>query len=125
MRFGRWSAPAWWCSTGGPVEGWRWPSSTVRVMREAGQTKRGNRMGWDKGRYYTRSKKVKGRGVREYVGAGRLGELAARIDELERERRLLDALTLRQEKDELAALDADLDAVAEATDLLARAALLA
>jgi hypothetical protein len=25
-------------------------------------------MGWDRGRYYTRSKKVNGRVVREYIG---------------------------------------------------------
>jgi hypothetical protein len=27
-------------------------------------------MGWDRGRYYTRSRKVNGRVVREYVGTG-------------------------------------------------------
>ena len=38
-------------------------------------------MGWDKGKYYSRSKKVNGRVVREYVGGGRVGlagELMAR-----------------------------------------------
>ena len=44
-------------------------------------------MGWDKGRYYTRSKKANGRVVREYVGAGRVAELVAQMDALERERR--------------------------------------
>jgi hypothetical protein len=82
-------------------------------------------MGWDKGRYYTRSKKVGGRVVREYVGAGRVAELAAQLDELEREQRRLDALALRREKDDLAALEADLKALAETTDQFARAALLA
>ena len=45
-------------------------------------------MGWDKGRYYTRSKKVNGRVVREYIGAGRVAELVAQQDTLEREKRL-------------------------------------
>jgi hypothetical protein len=82
-------------------------------------------MGWERGRYYTRSKKVGGRVMREYVGAGPLAELAAQLDELAREQRRLDALALRQEKDELAALDAELKAFCEAADELARAALLA
>ena len=82
-------------------------------------------MGWDRGRYYTRSKKVGGRVVREYVGTGRVAELTARLDELTREQRRLDALAVQQERGELAGMEADLKELAEATDLLARAALLA
>jgi hypothetical protein len=82
-------------------------------------------MGWDKGRYYTRSKKVKGRIVREYVGIGRVAELVAQMDAQERERRQLEALELRLEKSDLAALDADIKALSEAADLVAQAALLA
>ena len=77
------------------------------------------------GRYYTRSKKVNGRVEREYVGAGRVAELVAEMDAIEREKRHRDASALRQEKAELAALDAELKALAERTELVARAALLA
>src|SRR5262245_25997692 len=82
-------------------------------------------MGWDKGRYYTRSRKVNGRVVREYIGTGEVARLVAQMDVIEREKRLLDAMDRRREKAELAALDADIKALIEKTDLLARAALLA
>jgi hypothetical protein len=82
-------------------------------------------MGWDRGRYYSRSKKVNGRVVREYIGTGRVAELVAQMDALERQQRRLDAQVLQQEKIELAALDDDLKALTETTDLVARAALLA
>ncbi|SRR6266498_1697927 len=82
-------------------------------------------MGWERGRYYTRSRKVNGRVVREYVGTGRVAELVAQMDALEREKRRLEALELRQEKAELADLDANLTALIETTDLVARAALVA
>jgi hypothetical protein len=82
-------------------------------------------MGWDRGRYYTRSKKVNGRLVREYVGGGELAERAARVDAIERQRRENEAADRRAERDELAALDADLQALNETADLAARATLLA
>jgi hypothetical protein len=83
-------------------------------------------MAWDKGgRYYTRSRKVNGRVVREYIGAGRVAELVAQMDALERERRQQEALELREQKDELSALDADIKSMSDWIDLVARAALLA
>lgn len=82
-------------------------------------------MGWDKGRYYTQSRKVNGRVVREYVGTGRIAELAAQLDAIKREQRHLERLALRHEKNELVGLEADVKALAERTDMVARAALLA
>jgi hypothetical protein len=82
-------------------------------------------MGWDRGRYYTRSRKVGGRVVREYVGIGRVAELAAQMDALARENRRLKALELRREKADLAALDDQIERLIEMTALVARAALLA
>ncbi len=83
---------------------------------------RGNiAMGWEKGRYYIRSRKVNGRVVREYVGTGEAARSAARQDALARQQRE----ARRAEMAELAALDAPLDDLAELTDLLARAALAA
>jgi hypothetical protein len=83
-------------------------------------------MAWERG-YYYRVCRENGRVVREYVGRGRLAESISQLDSLEREkgreRRRLDAEALRNEKAALDALDADLEALIEATDLLAHAAL--
>ncbi len=82
-------------------------------------------MGWDKARYYTRSKKVNGRVVREYVGTGRVAALAARMDTLEREKREADRAALKAERARLDALDAPLNDLNDLAELLAHAALLA
>src|SRR4051812_48497446 len=81
-------------------------------------------MGWERGRYYTRSVKVNGRVEREYVGAGLVAELAARMDERFRRLREAEREAVRAEKASLdppTALD-ELNALA---DVLTRAILLA
>ena len=78
-------------------------------------------MGWERGKYYTRSRKVNGRVVREYVGVGRIGELAAELDAIERDKReeeALDHRRIRAEQDDLAAMLSDL---IKRCDLLTRA----
>jgi hypothetical protein len=80
-------------------------------------------MGWDRGRYYTRSRKVNGRVVREYVGGGVIGEAAALIDA---DRRALRAAAVRARqavRDRLSELEQALVVLDELSDLLARAAL--
>jgi hypothetical protein len=83
-------------------------------------------MGWDKnGRYYTRSKRVNGRVVREYIGGGRVGELTSQMDAIERDKREAERRAAQSEREQVAELDAPLDELNELADLLARAALLA
>jgi hypothetical protein len=84
---------------------------------------------WEKrergGLYYTRSRKEGGRVIREYVGGGILGELAAQMDALERERREEQAARWKEEQEKLDALEAPVEELSETSDLLVRAALLA
>jgi hypothetical protein len=83
-------------------------------------------MGWDKnGRYYTRSRRVNGRVVREHIGGGVIGELAAQLDASTREERRVKQNSARAEREAVAALDASLTELNELADLVARAALAA
>lgn len=86
-------------------------------------------MGWEtrkRGtRYYTRSKWVDGRVVREYIGAGPLGEIVAAEDELQR---CLKDETIAYWKEELERLERDtafLTELEEAAEILTRAHLIA
>jgi hypothetical protein len=86
-------------------------------------------MGWEKrdrgGLYYTRSKKVGARVVREYVGGGTLGHTAALQDARERQRREEEATLWKEERERLEALVASVEDLCEAAEILYRAALLA
>ena len=84
---------------------------------------------WEKrergGLYYTRSRKVDGRVVREYVGTGPLAKLAAEMDALERRRREKEAEAWQVERECVEALDGTTEELCDATELLTRATLLA
>src|SRR5690242_5810979 len=67
-------------------------------------------MGWDRGRYYTRSTKVNGRVQREYFGCGPAAEAAAAIDADRRALRAEQAAARKEEQAALAARRAQLDA---------------
>jgi hypothetical protein len=85
-------------------------------------------MGWEQRgdrEYYYQSERVGGRVVKRYVGGGRIGELAARLDAIERMKTEADHEIGRLEREEIGALDAPLDELNKLADLLARAALLA
>ena len=77
------------------------------------------------GPYYTRSRKEGGRVVREYVGGGVLGEIAALADEYERRRREEEAAFCKEERERLEGLMAPVDELCEVAEVLARAALVA
>lgn len=85
-------------------------------------------MAWEtrngRGRYYTRSRRVKGRAVREYVGAGPMAASVAEADQARREQ-------VRAENDKFKALrqqDQEMDDLVSAFDSVcqqvAKAALL-
>ena len=107
-------------------QGWR-RTSYLEVLAtfaaKAGQTERGNTtrvMAWERrergGDYYTRSRKVNGLVIREYVGGGILGELAALTDELKRRQREKEAACWKEEQEQLEALVAPVEELCEAAD---------
>lgn len=75
--------------------------------------------------YYTRSRKVNGEVVREYIGTGVLGQLAAIEDESKREQEKQRAAFEREERERLEEALAPVEELNEAAEILAHAALLA
>ena len=82
-------------------------------------------MAWEKGRYYTRSRKVNGRVIREYIGGGAVGELAAQLDVIEREQREYEREAWRVEREGIEEFDETIAKVCQMADIIARAAMLA
>ncbi len=82
-------------------------------------------MAWHEGRYYYRTKKVGGKVVREYCGSGYAGELSARLDEVERERRKHAQASAKFEQDCINARDSTVNEFDDLANMLARVALMA
>ena len=77
------------------------------------------------GLYYTRSRREGGRVVREYVGGGVLGGIAALEDEYERRRQEEEAAYWKEELERLEELAVPVLELSEAAEILVRAHLIA
>ena len=75
------------------------------------------------GPYYTRSRRVDGRVVREYVGAGPLADIIAQADEAEREAHRLQRRREREQMEQDRELDDLFGAYSAGVDELLRSAL--
>jgi|SRR5450759_2759252 hypothetical protein len=78
-------------------------------------------MSWEqrngRGDYYTRAYRENGRVVREYVGGGELGRLAADVDYIARQTRQIEREESAAERDRIAAIEDPIIAFGRAVDL--------
>src|SRR5215211_9199021 len=84
-------------------------------------------MGWEERRgrlYYYRSVREGKRVRKEYVGGGALGQLVARLDDLERLQRKEEEAFFKEERERLQRSAAFLQELEEAAEILTRAELL-
>ena len=71
----------------------------------------------------SRSRKVGGRVVREYVGTGPIAELMAEMDAVERAKSKAEREAMWAERERSASIEASVGALCEAADLMVRTAL--
>lgn len=76
-------------------------------------------------RYYTRSKRINGRIIRQYIGRGELAERLAAADRRDRERRAMVRHQQRLERERADRDAAPIIGLHDELDILTRAALLA
>ncbi|SRR6266550_7766821 len=85
-------------------------------------------MGWERRKrgswYYTRSRKVRGRVVREYVGGGLLGQFAALSDAERRTQLEAQAEAWSAERAYLEAADAALHVLSDTSEAMSRGSLI-
>jgi hypothetical protein len=78
-------------------------------------------MSWEQrkghGHYYTSAHREHGRTVREYYGTGELGQLAADVDSLAVQTRLLEREARAEERDRIAAIEDPVADFSRAVDL--------
>lgn len=83
---------------------------------------------WEKrkrgGLYYTRSRKINGQVIREYIGGGDAGELAAQMDALRRHQREEEERTWRKERERMDSLETPVKELCEVSELLTNVVLL-
>jgi hypothetical protein len=85
-------------------------------------------MSWEKrrnGLYFYTARRVGGRVVKRYLGAGPVAAAAAKLDEINHNQRADDRAAFDDERRDAAAIDATLDDLNDLADLVARAALVA
>ncbi|HNP84418.1 MAG TPA: hypothetical protein PKN47_23395 [Nitrospira sp.] len=98
------------------------------IMVDPAQFRKRYTMAWESragsGRYYTRSKRVDGVVVREYIGSGAAGELVHRFDVEERLESVEQRAAFKSTQFRDGELDKTLDALVELADGVGRGLLL-